>query len=162
MSLIRLEVPGSLDYRDLAVRVVAAACKLVSSHSGAVGDDEAKNDFDNQVVSAFGEAFNNAAIHAYKNRPIGIIELEIEIGTGDITLRIADHGQSFDPTQIKEPDLDALPESGLGLFIIRSFMDTVRYHPGAPNVLSMTKHFAAEDSLLNGAGTASPPTGGTP
>ena len=36
--------------------------------------------------------------------------------------------------------LDALPESGLGLFIIRSFMDEVKYVPGSPNVLSMTKY----------------------
>lgn len=145
MSLIRLQVPGSLDFRDLAIRVVASACKLVSARSAH--DDEGKADFDNQVLSAFGEAFNNAAIHSYRGRPLGTIDLEIEIGDGIITLRISDHGQSFDPTQVKEPDLDSLPESGLGLFIIRSFMDTVRYHPGAPNVLSMTKYLHSEDVM---------------
>ena len=138
MSLIRLQVPGSLDYRDLAIRVVASACKLVSRRNAS--NDEGKADFDNQVLSAFGEAFNNAAIHSYRGRPLGTIDLEIEVEASAITLRISDHGHSFDPTQIKEPDLDSLPESGLGLFIIRSFMDTVRYHAGAPNVLSMTKH----------------------
>jgi serine/threonine-protein kinase RsbW len=68
------------------------------------------------------------------------VEIEIEIAPDQITLRIADYGQSFDPTQVAEPDLDALPESGLGLFIMRSFMDSVFYTAGAPNVLSMTKH----------------------
>ena len=66
--------------------------------------------------------------------------VEIDVQTDCITLRIADYGKSFDPTQVAEPDLDALPESGLGLFIMRSFMDTVFYQAGAPNVLSMTKH----------------------
>ena len=31
------------------------------------------------------------------------------------------------------------PESGLGVFIMKSFMDRVEYTPGAPNVLKLTK-----------------------
>lgn len=161
MSLIRLQVPGSLAYRDLAVRVVAAACKLVSDPGQDY--DEARADFDNQVVSAFGEAFNNAAIHSYRDRPLGAVEIEIEVVDGGpnqgITLRIADYGKSFDPTQVKEPDLDALPESGLGLFIMRSFMDTLSYQPGAPNVLAMTKHLRSDAAPFDPVGD---PAGGAP
>ena len=138
MALIRLQVPGSLEFRDLAVRVVAAACKLVPT-----GSDDVRAEFDNQVISAFGEAFNNAAIHSYRGRPLGTVEIEIEVEVSCITLRICDYGVSFDPTQVEEPDLDALPESGMGLFIMRSFMDSVFYKAGAPNVLSMTKHLDA-------------------
>jgi serine/threonine-protein kinase RsbW len=47
---------------------------------------------------------------------------------------------------VAEPDLDALPESGLGLFIMRSFMDKVIYTAGAPNVLSLTKHLMPQES----------------
>ena len=50
------------------------------------------------------------------------------------------------------PDLDALPESGMGIYIIKSFMDEVTYRssdrPGAPNVLSMTKHFRPDGQEL--------------
>lgn len=137
MALIRLQVPGSLEFRNLAVRVVEASCKLVTA-----GTPEARSAFDDQVVSAFGEAFNNAAIHSYKGRPAGTVEIEIDVLPDSITLRIADYGRSFDPTQVAEPDLDALPESGLGLYIMRSFMDSLMYQAGAPNVLSMTKHLA--------------------
>ena len=35
--------------------------------------------------------------------------------------------------------IDGLPESGMGLFIIRSFMDEVVYEPGSPNVLRIAK-----------------------
>jgi serine/threonine-protein kinase RsbW len=139
VALIRLQTPGSLEYRDLAIRVVAAACKLV--RAGDSGH-EARQAFDDQVISAFGEAFNNAAIHSYRGRPVGTVEVEIEVMADRITLRISDYGKSFDPTQVAEPDLDALPESGLGLFIMRSFMDKVIYTAGAPNVLSLTKHLA--------------------
>lgn len=141
MSLIRLQVPGSLQYRNLAVRVVEAACKLVTA-----GSEDARGTFEDQVISAFGEAFNNAAIHGYSDRPPGMIDIEIDVVADAITLRIADYGKSFDPTLVAEPDLDALPESGLGLYIMRSFMDSLDYQagaPGAPNVLSMKKQLTA-------------------
>ena len=41
------------------------------------------------------------------------------------------------------PDLESLPESGLGIFIIKSFMDQVVYRPGAPNLLEMTKRIVS-------------------
>lgn len=129
--MVNVRIPGTLRYRDLAIRAVAAASKLVGT-----GD----RDFDDQVVSAFGEAFNNIALHSYRERP-GEIEVEIDIGGDWITIRLLDRGASFDYSAVKEPDLDAMPESGLGLFIIRSFMDEVCYAAGAPNVLSMTKRY---------------------
>lgn len=132
--MIHLRVPGSLRYRDLAVRVVAAACKLVG------GDGRRpSSDWDNQVVSAFGEAFNNTAIHSYRGARPGDVVIEVDVAATHITIRLLDYGNSFDIEKVPEPDLDALPESGLGLFIIRSFMDEVTYRAGAPNVLSMTK-----------------------
>lgn len=151
MALIRLQVPGSLEFRDLAIRVVAAACKLVTA-----GDAGARASFDDQVISAFGEAFNNAAIHSYKGRPLGAVEIDIDVDPDRVTLRISDYGNTFDPTQVAEPDLDSLPESGLGLYIMRSFMDSVFYQAGAPNVLSMTKHLdpalaSAESESKGGA-----------
>jgi serine/threonine-protein kinase RsbW len=154
VSLIRLQVPGSLEFRDLAVRVVAAACKLVSAGPSAPTQrgqgDESRSEFDNQVISAFGEAFNNAAIHSYRGRPLGTVEIEIEIEPQRITLRICDYGVSFDPTAVEAPDLDSMPESGMGLFIMRSFMDSVFYKAGAPNVLSMTKQLHPEAGAQEG------------
>lgn len=141
--MIRVRVPGALKYRDLAVRAVAAACKLVGS--GDAPPPGPRREFDDQVISAFSEAFNNAALHSYRGRPLGDVEIEMNVGKEGITIRMLDFGNSFDFSNVPEPDLDALPESGLGLFIIKSFMDEVTYQPGAPNVLSMTKR-------LNGKG----------
>jgi serine/threonine-protein kinase RsbW len=133
--VILLRVPGSLRYRDLAVRVVGAACKLV----GGAAPTRPDTRWDNEVVSAFGEAFNNTAIHSY-NGSSGEVEIEVEVKPTSITIRLLDYGRSFDIESVPTPDLDALPESGLGLYIIRSFMDDVTYLAGSPNVLSMTKH----------------------
>jgi len=134
--VIHLRLPGTLRYRDLAVRVVAAACKLV----GKDGDlQKPERAFDDEVVSAFSEAWNNIAIHSYHDQPLGEVQIEIEPDHDQIWIRIQDFGASFEPARVPAPDLEALPESGLGLYIMRSFMDDVTYQPGRPNVLTLTK-----------------------
>lgn len=103
------------------------------------------DDFDDKVVSAVGEAFNNVAIHAYRDLPAGSVDLEFELAESGITIRLSDHGRAFEPKQEKLPDLTALPENHMGLYIMRSFMDEVTYQPGsgsgAANVLTMSKRF---------------------
>jgi serine/threonine-protein kinase RsbW len=138
-AVIHLRVPGTLRYRDLAVRVVGAACKLVGTPEESTGPIR-NNAWDNEVVSAFGEAFNNAAIHSYDGDKPGDVAIEVDVGPTSITIRLIDYGNSFVLDDVPLPDLEALPESGLGLYIIRSFMDEVKYVAGSPNVLSMTKH----------------------
>jgi serine/threonine-protein kinase RsbW len=128
-----VKVPSRLEYRDLAIRLVASACKLVPNG----GDD-----FSNEVISAFSEALNNVVIHGGASKG-GEIEIEIEPRDDRLTIRMMDYGKSFDPRDAPAPDLDSLPESGLGVFIMRSFMDDVSYRGGAPNTLSMTKFLKA-------------------
>ncbi|WP_437600848.1 ATP-binding protein [Sorangium sp. So ce590] len=138
--MIRLRVPGSLTYRHLALRVVAAACKMATPgrvEGGSPGMTQ--EDFEDQTVSAFGEAFNNIAIHGYRDGPPGDVDIEIESGADGIIIRLMDTGRSFDPAAIDNPPIDDLPESGMGLFIIKSFMDEVDYCPGSPNVLRLVK-----------------------
>jgi len=127
--MISLKLPGRLEYRAPATRVVALACRLLPSR---------RDDFDNEVISAFIEAFNNVVVHSYASRD-GELEVDIEPGADRLTIQLKDSGKQFDPSATREPDLDSLPESGFGLFIMRSFMDEIAYVPGAPNTLSMTK-----------------------
>ena len=107
-------------------------------------------EFDAQVVSAIGEAFNNIAIHGYGAGSIGDVQIEIGPIPDGIELCMMDHGVTFD-LSLAEPtrpssEPDQLPESGMGLFIIRSFMDTVAYRartgPEQPNVLRLTKRYS--------------------
>lgn len=145
--MIRLSVPGSLRYRDVVLRVVACSCRLLRSM--AIGKQEPSREqhqFDDEVVSAVGEAFNNVAIHAYRDLSPGAVELEIELRCDAITIRMSDTGRRFEPSVERTPDLSSLPESHMGLYIVRSFMDQVTYRPGAaaaPNVLTLTKRYVA-------------------
>lgn len=101
------------------------------------------DEFDSQVISAFGEAFNNIALHGYADRPCGEIAIEIDIAPDSITIHMADTGRTYDPFGVPAPPLERLPESGMGLYIIKSFMDSVTYSPGnppeKPNVLCLHK-----------------------
>lgn len=139
-EVIRLKVPCSLEYRDLAMRLVAGACKLVRARrvEGGAGKGQAEREFDEQVISGFGEAFSNVVLHG-GSPPGADVEIEIEPHEDRLTIRLKDQGKPFELSSVPSPDLASLPESGMGVFIIKSWMDDVSYKPGDPNVLSMTK-----------------------
>ena len=139
-TLIVLTVPGELAYRELATRCVTTACKLVRVTRGnqRVPLEE---EFTFQVVSAIGEAFNNVALHGYADGARGTITFEISTNDDCLVIDVVDFGQSFDPSDAPEPDLGALPESGMGLFIVRAFADELSYTKGSPNCLRMVKRF---------------------
>jgi serine/threonine-protein kinase RsbW len=115
--------------------MVASVLKLVPNG----GDD-----FHHEVISAFSEALNNAVRHGYGSK-VGELEIEIEHSDERLTIRLMDYGKTFDLTSVRDPDLESLPESGLGIFIMRSFMDDLTYLGGAPNTLSMTKLLKGND-----------------
>lgn len=61
-----------------------------------------------------------------------------------MTLRFADNGLPYDPTQKPDPDISLLAEErdigGLGIFMVKKSIDTVNYeyHDGL-NILTLTK-----------------------
>ena len=151
-ALIRLQLLGILEHRDVALRAVSTACKLVTPRP----QGRPWNDFQMQVVSAVGEAFNNIVLHGYANRQkqeqrvreqIGSIDLRIQTRRGHIRIELRDWGSGFDPTRVPPPEFDTLPESGLGLFIMQSFM-AMAYRPGRPNLLTLSKRYVERSSAV--------------
>lgn len=149
-----VEAPGEIAYRYVILRAVAAVCKI--AFSDVCGRNAPAEGFTYQVVSAVGEAFNNIALHCYHDRPSNIVRVRMLIDGGVLRLTVEDCGASFDPFTAPLPNLDALPESGMGIYIIRSLMDEVTYKPGRPNVLTLSKKIRecpAGLPLLSGKGT---------
>jgi anti-sigma regulatory factor (Ser/Thr protein kinase) len=138
-ALIRLQLAGILEHRDVALRAVSTACKLVTPRP----QGRAWNEFQMQVVSAVGEAFNNVVLHGYAGRKEGSIDLRIQTRRSLIRIELRDWGASFDPTAVPPPAFDTLPESGLGLYIMQSFME-MTYRAGRPNLLTLSKRYLAE------------------
>ncbi|HET6146733.1 MAG TPA: ATP-binding protein [Polyangia bacterium] len=141
---------GLLEHRDVALRAVSAACKLVTRRP----QRPEWNEFRMHVVSAVGEAFNNIVLHGYAGKNEGVIEMEIKTDPDQITIELRDYGESFDLDAVATPDLDLLPESGLGIFIMRAFM-SIRYRPGRPNVLTLSKSLVPEPRHAGGRGNTS-------
>jgi serine/threonine-protein kinase RsbW len=180
---IRLSVPGSLEFRDVAVRVVGTACRLLRPREGtdaSVGHpaeparaDFSQDEFATQVVSAFSEAFNNLAIHGYKDANTSECRIELEISSdptsGDgvpsdgaaLVITLVDWGKVYDPASYADVP-DELPERGMGLFIIRSFMDEISYVKGPPNVLKLKKKWPPPGAAGTAAGASAGPTPAPP
>jgi serine/threonine-protein kinase RsbW len=144
-SVIRLTAPCDLRHRALAVRLVSEACRLARSATTETTHDEQspgydlRDPFDAEIVSAFAEIYNNIVLHAYGRREGETIEISIHIGDGHLTIEIRDTGIAFDPSTVPEPDLDSLPEGGMGLHIARAMLDEMAYEPGPPNLWRLTK-----------------------
>ena len=100
---------------------------------------EADDEFEAEVVSAFGEAFNNIAVHGFQGMAPQPVQIEVDWDDEKLVITFVDNGHIFDPSMVAPPDLDSLPEHGMGLFIMRSCMDQVDYCPGPPNVLRLVK-----------------------
>src|SRR5436190_17319900 len=110
---------GRLQHRDIVIKSVSAACKRVTSQA----DNAALNEFRAQVITAVSEAFNNIVLHSYAGREDGVVEMSIKAKPGLIRIEFRDWGDSFDPDSVPPPDLDELPESGLGVFIMKELME---------------------------------------
>lgn len=90
------------------------------------------------------EACSNAIAYAYPDA-VGAIRIVCESDTARLLITVADDGVPFDPLAIPEPDLTSDLElrsvGGLGIHLIRTLMDEVRYRrDGESNVLVMTKN----------------------
>jgi serine/threonine-protein kinase RsbW len=149
IDMVRLSVPGDLRYRDVVLSAVASACRVLrpAKQKQDPSPQGRPSEFEQQVLTAVSEAFNNVAIHAYRGGSAGTVELEIESEGDGITIRIRDQGAGCDPTKRQAPNLDELPESNMGLYIMHSCMDTVSYRrgnpPQVPNELVLFKRFLA-------------------
>jgi serine/threonine-protein kinase RsbW len=143
-SPIRVIVPARLRYREVVLRAVAGACRLVGERGRPPLSVQESIDlserFDAALVSAVSEIFNNIVIHGHGG---GDVDADVVIGIGAgnqcICLRITDTGEPFDDRAIPRPDLRSLPEAGMGLYIARSCLDELEYRPGPPNLWHLTK-----------------------
>ena len=108
-----------------------------------------EHDIDEEMVKSLNlaaeECVANVINYAYPKGTRGHVELTAEISGDVLTLVVKDHGIPFDPTQHEEVDVDAelddRPIGGLGIFLVRSIMDTMEYQrtPDGYNVLTLSK-----------------------
>lgn len=91
------------------------------------------------------EAASNIIEHAYEGISDADLDVSCDVYGDTLTITMHDDGKSFDPSNVKQPNLKAdLSDrqiGGLGLYLMRKLMDEVHYEssPNTGNLLTMTK-----------------------
>ncbi|MEJ5352471.1 MAG: ATP-binding protein [Melioribacteraceae bacterium] len=116
--------------------------KISSDYEEVVKVNDAVNDFlikqgiEELIRNAFDicltEALNNVIKHAYKEEKGKTIQVKVIKDENLVEVNIIDEGLPRTNLEIKKldynpNDLDSLPESGMGLFIIQQLMDELDY-----------------------------------
>lgn len=133
---IKIRVPNQTRYLSLIGKIAENMAREACRQP----DDRESLAFNMNVVLT--EALTNAIKHANAADPDKEVQISIKISKDELDIRVYDSGQGFDLNSIPWPtfDSDCLDETGRGIFIIRSLMDSVVYekaHGG--NVLKMKK-----------------------
>ena len=90
------------------------------------------------------EAASNIIEHAYEGDSDASIDITCDVHDNVIVVTMHDTGKPFDPSKVKEPNLQAdLSDrqiGGLGIYLMRKLMDDVSYVSNSTgNMLTMTK-----------------------
>lgn len=97
------------------------------------------------IETAVDEACSNIIEHAYGRENRGDIEISIDETKESLLISIKDNGKPFNPDSVPIPDLtsniDNRDEHGLGLYMIRQWMDEVIFEfKDNANFLTIIKH----------------------
>ena len=101
-----------------------------------------------QLDLALDEAVTNVVLYAYPKGTEGEVTVAAKREGNTLEVVLTDSGTPFDPTAQEDPDLtlsaDERPIGGLGIFLVRQMMDTVRYErKDGKNILTLRKNLAS-------------------
>jgi serine/threonine-protein kinase RsbW len=82
------------------------------------------------LLTAVGELCTNSIKHAYEGAGGRPIRVSVRAREDRLVIEVEDFGKGFDASQYVEPDLDTLPEHGLGLYLVRQLVDTMSADAG--------------------------------
>ena len=124
--------------------------QVVSDYLGrSVGLDD---DDRHWVGVAVRESVINAIKHGNRNDASKHVHVDFETsanGVPQISIRVRDEGDGFDPDQVADPlqPENIIKSSGRGIFFMRSFMDDVQLNraPDGGMEIRMVKKLAAGD-----------------
>jgi len=125
---------------DSTLETVDSAEQAASRFAVEAGFDE---DTVMQISMAVREAAVNAVLHGNAYDPGKKVKVEFERTGRALVITIRDQGKGLDLGKIPDPlaPENLLKTSGRGIFLIRSFMDEVEFHPSATGTeIKLVKH----------------------
>ena len=95
---------------------------------------------------ALEEAVVNVIMYAYPEGTDGLVDIQAVVDGKCVSFVITDSGKAFDPTVKEDVDItadaDKRPIGGLGIHLVRTIMDNVRYErKEEKNILTITKTY---------------------
>lgn len=99
------------------------------------------------MIIALNEALVNVVRHGYRQQP-GRVEMTLWRKADALLIELLDEAPLFDPTTVPTPDISVplaqRPFGGMGVHMMREFVDELRYQVAADgrNQLTLVKHDA--------------------
>ncbi|HLT24989.1 MAG TPA: ATP-binding protein [Ignavibacteria bacterium] len=95
----------------------------------------------NQIVLSVDEACTNIIKYTHKHNDSEEIEIKVDTNSGQIKITINYHGESFNPNEANEPDMNKYFENfqvgGLGIPLMKKFMSDIVYLHKKPDINSL-------------------------
>ncbi len=83
------------------------------------------------IVLAVDEACTNIIEHSYHSKPNFDLEITVSCAKDNFIIKIIDYGETFEPSSIKELNLELYHKQrrvgGLGVYLMKTLMDDVKY-----------------------------------
>lgn len=133
-----MTAPQRVSYRmESTLESVNKAEEMADRISAQAGFDE---DIRSGISMAVREGMINAVLHGNAYDPAKRVNLTMEQSGQDLIFTITDEGKGFVPEEVPDPlaPENLLKESGRGIFLMRAFMDEVRFrklNPGTEIIL---------------------------
>ncbi len=132
MKEISINIPSSAEFIGPVVKFFYAFFADKSVEEGVA----------TSVVTSVIEAVGNAIVHGNKEDARKKIDISVHIHQKTIKITVRDEGKGFDVDSIPDPrdPENLLKLSGRGIFLIRSFMDSVAFNSnGKGSTITMEK-----------------------
>jgi len=138
--------PGTLDSLELVRSYVSEAARAAGLDSGRTY----------KLCLAVDEIATNIVVHGYEEVGLeGDILVEASQENGQLIIRLLDHGRTYDPDQVPQPDLEnplKQQTGGWGVFLGKIGVDQFDYTPTDSGnvhrfVVRLPEGIAAEDRL---------------
>jgi serine/threonine-protein kinase RsbW len=122
-----MTAPQRVSYRmESTLESVNKAETMADQISSQAGFDE---DTRGGISMAVREAMINAVLHGNTYDPAKSVNLTFEQNGPELTITITDQGKGLDPGEVPDPlaPENLMKQSGRGIFLMRAFMDEVRF-----------------------------------
>jgi len=119
---------------------VNKAESIANEYAGKLGFGEEDT---MKISMAVREAAVNAVLHGNAYDPAKHVQLSFDIDGARLMIKITDQGKGLDPANVPDPlaPENLLKQSGRGIFLMKTFMDEVKYRDLGPGTeLTLIKH----------------------